>query len=312
MKRVVPFLAIAAAMGLSATTLAAPESVSTLPEGTLRPPSKAPSLVGGGEKTAGYFLKRGQPVPEGFFVDVFGAPEAPGEPLPMITKNSICFTEADQSDTPEWTAHAREQTQATWFRGAMAMPGPTVLHREELIVEGDAARLEIADAWVDARTGGSRSAARYVLPLRKVGSHPLGFVVYAFREGTSVHFLVATPKADGLPERAAHLRHQLRQVAGNTEVASFSGSCGFAHATLDGDRTAGATASFSVTSFVGLDETPASAEGEGDPRFRRPLQAFARLRALQIHTSVSQAESDKMPIFSVSFGLLGKEHRQPI
>src|SRR5258708_33309837 len=66
-----------------------------------------------------------------------------------------------------------------------------VVHRERFIRGGQGgASLEVADAWVDGRTGGVRLIGRSTLPLARMFVGPNGVEVYGARSGDTLEVVL--------------------------------------------------------------------------------------------------------------------------
>jgi hypothetical protein len=249
-----------------------------------------------------------------------------------------CFTTADkwrlQSDERDWMLGAEERPSihgvAPRSEAVKQYPdaGVNAVRMERLVVDaGDAAKLEVTDAWIDPATTGVRLIGRATLPLVRVSEGPEGIAVYAARDASGkVHYVVRSPE-EGDNSLAFRSRHKM--MSRGSQMASSD--CGHAHLVLRSTRGSGEQGAVRVELAM-LDDAPkkpAATEpkaatdsplkrllffGRGGEQPAEPDQQprEARIRTLVVYLSVSQLTDEPQPIASVSFGWQGRERRMQV
>ncbi len=188
------------------------------------------------------------------------------------------------------------------------------VHREQLVAGADGrATLEIADAWVDARTRGARSIARASMPLARMFVGPNGLEVYGARDGDALQVVVRTPTMAGEdPAVAQQLRQRLNNLAAQLPDSSFGNTdCGHLRFVLRAPPGGAQMASVQSVAFLPpLDGDEAKVEPGESPETRAwQIIQVMRQRPFQLGVSASASTTDKVPIVSVSLGWIGRERR---
>ncbi len=189
-------------------------------------------------------------------------------------------------------------------------------HSERFVLEtsGDA-RLDIADAWVDLRSLGSKLVNQYSVPLKLVATGPLGVKLYAARDGDQVHFVVRRPA----PDPRFGNRGLSIQI---DETFSGHSDCGHGRITLRADESGGETAKAALEMTFERDKNgklkPLSPESPKEKTVAGKLvdaigfgEKVAEpkergVRTLNVHLSVSRSSADPHPVASSAFGWEGR------
>jgi hypothetical protein len=170
------------------------------------------------------------------------------------------------------------------------------VHREHLVAGADGhATLEMADAWVDARTRGARQLGTSTMQLSRIFVGPNGLEVYGARDGDSLQVVVRKPTMAGEdPLVAQQMRQRLRNLNAQLPDSSFgSTDCGHMRFVLKAPPGGAQMASIQSTAFL------------------PPLEGEQAMRQRPFHLGVSASSSttDKNPIVSISLGWIGGERR---
>jgi hypothetical protein len=177
--------------------------------------------------------------------------------------------------------------------------GVTAVHRERLVTEGSATRLEIVDVWVDPATKGVRKIGESTIPLKMVGSSR-GLSVYAARDERdkvkAVQFVIVPP--NDLPNGRSEGLVAVRGDGRNTTSSSCS------HLRVAMNAADGAADSALLKATLRLPE-----HGDGE-RTEENGEKRVRLREAAIQLGLSKAKRDREPIVSVTFGWAGRETSQ--
>jgi|HubBroStandDraft_1064217.scaffolds.fasta_scaffold25530_2 hypothetical protein len=190
-----------------------------------------------------------------------------------------------------------------------------LVRAERFVAEEDGrASLEMADAWVDARTHGVRLIGRSVLPLSRVFIGPNGLEVYAAREARDGAALEVVLHAPDRPSEDAALADQLRTQLRNMSVllpdrSGANTDCGHLRFALRASAGVGQMATLQSVAFLppldGEDATATESESD-DARGSRELQAM-RQRAFQLTVSATATTTDEGPVMSIALGWSGRE-----
>lgn len=170
--------------------------------------------------------------------------------------------------------HDREPVRTS---GLLRLPRPAALRSERIVGEGAAARLEIVDAWTDARSLGAKVVATTSIPLAPLARDPHGARVYAFRHGDVLEIVVPVTRAATLTDAEGD--------------ASFV-DCAHARLALP-VRAEGSTA------LLVLQPDP--------PPFARPPASGPAEGTTTVGASVSRMTRDRSPVLSVTLDWMPPE-----
>lgn len=296
-------LALLGVAALAQTTAASaapsgPKTYAELPLASVpAPPVKPVRWVGGHERSPGFHIVRVPTDGGPTGVEVFGSAEDRKALQSGQNENvESCFADVEHANDPGWSLG--ESRMMVWGGDG----DTTKAVRSEKLVESEdhaTATLELVDAWVDSRSGGAKLIAKTTVPMVLVGS-ALGEVrVYAARDESAatkdVHVVV---KREG-PRLLSGFPFQVDRT--NTIL---HGQCSHAHVVLRGKKVTGDVAIVKTTiRLPDLKESDAKAKDDELPS----VTTEARTRELEVQLGASQTSTDKVPVFSVSFGWSGRE-----
>jgi hypothetical protein len=144
--------------------------------------------------------------------------------------------------------------------------GVHAIRIQRLLEKEGRSYLEVADAWVDAKTLGARLRERAEIPLARLARDPLGSDVFAFRDASRIWLIVDAPEGGVVFGPNANARSTCGHVLASLEVSPK----GAALAVLVGAR------------------------GDADAEGVRPFSA------VQVSASVSRSSRDRDPVLSVT------------
>jgi hypothetical protein len=195
------------------------------------------------------------------------------------------------------------------------------LVHSERFVEGPAghATLEVANAWVDARTRGVRLVDRSTLPLSQIYVGPNDLEVYATRDGDAVQVVVrapAHPAVDSASDASGKVSEQLRSTLRSLSVSlpdgnSGGGRCGHVRFALRPSLDEGQIATMQSIAFLPPlegDVAPATPDTSEELRASEIFQAL-RQRPFQLSISASASSADKTPWVTIAVGWVGRERK---
>ncbi len=187
------------------------------------------------------------------------------------------------------------QSMSTTTFGSRGDLQTTVLHREELVVQGEQAILETRDAVATA--SGVRVIDKRSLPMRKVGEFASGVHVFALRAPNTVEFVVHVPSnAQGQPDTFI-----AQSSVGNRVLVSSQCQ----HVRVSVPITKGDGSEWSVSLRV-VDK---NADGSTPTPDQEGIVTRV-LRTMHVHLSTSWLSNDREATISVTAGWHGPSERQ--
>jgi hypothetical protein len=278
-----------------------------LPEGHMSEPPEAsatPATIPARQKAEGFWVVRPQwtKTNKNDFLSVSvttsaatAKSEETGQYDGSTPDTSTCVTSPELGGVPDgdsavpiaWSPLLRVTNPLTWQPNANQAVTSALrvqaVHLERLKDGPDGgAVLEYADAFVDIGSLGGRLIGRGAIPLARVATAP-GIVVFAAREGATVHFVVRA----GSPSDSSEASQQTRRLTTIRQPFTFGQTeCGFARLGLRAPTGGGETAT--VVANVPLPPLPSTRAGMG------------RIGRLLIRLSASRSASDPEPLLSVT------------
>ena len=323
----------------------------------------APSRVGAGERAPGFFVaqppkaqllqfNRARSASLVFlFSSAKDAAEMSGSKGfgAQGTDTATCFTTADRAEmfarragapaggepAPiEWPSWFEARPTVRSGSGAALRKKPRVaatvgpvmaVHSEKLVRGADGgATLEMADAWVDAETLGTRLIGTRSLPLVRIATAPSGIEVYAARSRDEVEVVVTGTRAGEAldPSMRPFARQFARLNASLGESRTANSDCGHIRIALHPDAEKGTPMSVvqTVALLPALD--PEKGEPVPSPREQDPprvataqMEAFKAVQAMRkrpvsVSLSATKTSADAEPVLSVAVGWAGREERR--
>lgn len=297
--------------------------VSTLPAGHVPelPLRARPVAIAASERVPGFWATRpyaaqayrkqvGRAFPQ--FVMVHGSEAAAeaaikGRGPGLGLRDTPCFLSSQSRGTPTAVVEWSSTFSGTATVHVQDNAAVHALRAEEVVIDQDGkATLQVAQAWVDARTLGVRLASRTSLPLALVATGPRGLQIWALRRERDVEVVVtqgaaarAHPFSQGMQflhangigggaSQCGHVRFALRAAGGDGDMATVQADVPLPP--RDGERP-GDT---SILAAFGLDKLPRD-------------QQSTRARQLRIGVSTSATSRDPDAVISVGMGWVGKD-----
>jgi hypothetical protein len=256
-------------------------------------PSKPPRGISPSERAPGFVRS----TLEGEMVVIAGN-KVPSDIL--STPRAVCFSQLSAPQFPldlpqefgdqRWNADLNSFVQFS-LRSGNAI---AALRRESLLVSGDSAKLEWANAWVSTPNGATRLVSKGVLPLLRIRSYPGGLQVFGASDGKFVQFVLARTGSDEVLDR-------IGPMAAETDGGQTVNSQRCNHLRIELPVERGEGHATTVLVPLGMDLRPEASES-APSKGNIPLDDAVRVRELSVHFSVSQLSRDSAPIMSVSAG----------
>lgn len=200
----------------------------------------------------------------------------------------------------------------------------TAVHQEHFVAEGNKARIETTDAWIDPVTHGVRLIARSTLALERIGTAQ-GVTLFAARGDKALHVVARREKPSDTPEHPPSSSREFRManlmrmplMVQKSDGQTDASQCGFAHVSLKTSKGNAEMATFETQAIFVDTPDPKKNEKANDTEdvlkaMIRPQQdeePEVRLRPLRATVSSTWGSKDKEPVISVSFGWAGRERQ---
>jgi len=318
-------------------------SFASLPEGhvPLLPDTEAPRRIAASEKVPGFTVSGSpsdrlggrRPRQNAIFVSAGDDGAGPS----ATTPTEVCLVDGGDAVSLARRGGGDDAAPADWPSGVMTsvafashtqtlhvnrakkgvvnMDADVHVVRSERFVagHGGGAFLEIADAWVDARTRGGRLIERSTLPMSRVFVGPNGLELYAARDGEALEVVVHLPDhPSGDAAVDSRLRARMQEMAVFLPDHTSAGTqCGHLRFVLRPYAGAGQMATIQALAFLppldGDSAPPPEGEAESDDARGAREQGAMRARPYQLTLSATASGADKDPAVSIAIGWTGRE-----